>query len=99
MRVGEDALLGAGRPAWNDDLVELGATLLGAYIVRGDLLRARQFSGELLSAAEMLNTPRATVAACWNAAVVADLTGRGEEALSMAEPERFTANMSKAPGS
>ncbi|MFC6085011.1 helix-turn-helix domain-containing protein [Sphaerisporangium aureirubrum] len=85
VRVGEDALLGAGRPAWNDDLVELGATLLGAYIVRGDLLRARQFSGELLSAAEMLNTPRATVAACWNAAVVADLTGRGEEALSMAE--------------
>jgi transcriptional regulator with XRE-family HTH domain len=83
--VGEDAILGAGRPAWNDDLVELGATLLAAYIVRGDLLRARQFAVELLAAAEMLGTPRSTVAACWNAAVVAELTGRGEEALALAE--------------
>ncbi|MEO3813507.1 helix-turn-helix domain-containing protein [Sphaerisporangium sp. B11E5] len=85
VRVGEDTLLGAGRPAWNDELVELGATLLAAYIVRGDLLRASQFSRELLTAAENLNTPRAIVAACWNAAVVADQTGRGEEALSLAE--------------
>ncbi|MFC4585022.1 helix-turn-helix domain-containing protein [Sphaerisporangium corydalis] len=83
--VGEEALLGARRPAWNDDLVELGATLLLAYIVRGDLLRARQFAAELLAAAEMLGTPRATVAACWNAAIVAEHTGHGEEALALVE--------------
>ncbi|MEV7968570.1 helix-turn-helix transcriptional regulator [Sphaerisporangium sp. NPDC088356] len=85
VRVGEEMLLGLRRPMWNDDLVELGATLLGAYIVRGDLLRARQFAAELLAAAEMLGTPRATVAACWNAAVLAEQTGRGEEALALAE--------------
>ncbi|GGK88764.1 hypothetical protein Sme01_01930 [Sphaerisporangium melleum] len=85
VQVGEESLFGTDRPAWNDGLVELGATLLGAYIVRGDLLRARQFASELLAAAEMLGTPRSTVAACWNAAVVADLTGRGDEALSLVE--------------
>ncbi|WP_308201413.1 helix-turn-helix transcriptional regulator [Sphaerisporangium perillae] len=85
VQVGEETLLGAGRPTWNDDLVELGSTLLGAYIVRGDLLRARQFSVELLAAAEMLGTPRSTVAACWNAAVVADITGRSDEAISLVE--------------
>ncbi|WP_221474908.1 helix-turn-helix domain-containing protein [Sphaerisporangium rubeum] len=85
VRVGEVALLGTGRPAWNDELVELGATLLAAYLVRGDLLRASQFARELLTAAENLNTPRAVVAACWNAALVAESSGRGEEALSLAE--------------
>ncbi|MET8158618.1 helix-turn-helix transcriptional regulator [Sphaerisporangium sp. NPDC005289] len=85
VQVGEDTLLGAGRPTWNDALVELGATLLSVYDVRGDLLRARQFSMELLAAAEMLNTPRSTVAACWNAAIVAEKTGRGDEALSLVE--------------
>ncbi|WP_214416368.1 helix-turn-helix domain-containing protein [Sphaerisporangium fuscum] len=85
VRVGEEALLGPGRPTWTDELVELGATLLAAYVERGDLLRARQFSSELLAAAELLGTPRATVAACWNAAIIAEITGRGEEALSLAE--------------
>ncbi|RCG28197.1 XRE family transcriptional regulator [Sphaerisporangium album] len=88
VRVGEEAIMGPARPArpaWNDDLVELGATLLAAYTVRHDMLRARQFAGELLSAAEMLGTPRATVAACWNAAMVAERTGRGEEALVLGE--------------
>ncbi|GGM65425.1 hypothetical protein GCM10010106_09280 [Thermopolyspora flexuosa] len=85
VRIGERTL---GRPdevAWNDGLVELGATLLMAYIERGDLLRARQFSGELLTAADRLGTPRAIVAACWNAAILAEQTRRGDEALALAE--------------
>lgn len=85
VRIGEQAL---GRPDeinWNDGLVELGATLLMAYIERGDLLRARQFSGELLAAADRLGTPRAIVAACWNAAILAEQTRRGDEALALAE--------------
>lgn len=85
VRVGERMLGRQDRPNWSDELVELGATLLLAYIERGDLLRARQFSGELLAAAEQLGTPRATVAACWNAAIVAEQTRRGDEALALAE--------------
>lgn len=85
VRVGEEAIFGPGRPVWTDDLVELGATLLAAYMARDDMLRARQFAAELLATAEMLGTPRATVAACWNAATIAERTGRGEEAMSLAE--------------
>ncbi|MFB4287136.1 helix-turn-helix domain-containing protein [Nonomuraea sp. ATR24] len=85
VKVGEDILGGPARPAWSDALVEFGATLLAAYLDSGDLLRARQFAGELLNAADMLNTPRATVAAYWNAALVAESTGHGEESLSLAE--------------
>jgi transcriptional regulator with XRE-family HTH domain len=85
VRVGEEILGGAVRPAWTDDLVELGATLLSIYVWRADLLRARHFAGELLAAADLLGTPRAIVAACWNAAIVAEHTGHGEEALSLTE--------------
>lgn len=85
IKVGEAVLGGPSRPAWNDGLIELGATLLLAYLHSGDLLRARQFAAELLNAAEMLNTPRAIVAAYWNAAAVAESTGHGEEALTFAE--------------
>src|SRR5690606_26121502 len=68
VEIGERILCGPNRPAWSDPLVELGATLLAAYLVRGDHLRARQFAAELLDAAETLGTPRALAAANWNAA-------------------------------
>ncbi|MFF0767479.1 helix-turn-helix domain-containing protein [Nonomuraea wenchangensis] len=85
VEVGERMLLGSTRQPWADGLVELGATLLAAYIERGDLLRARQFAAELLNAADALGTPRAIVAANWNASSAAYLTGHLEEALSLAE--------------
>ncbi|MDH2424657.1 helix-turn-helix transcriptional regulator [Sphaerisporangium sp. TRM90804] len=85
VQVAEEVLFGTGRPSWNSDLMELGSTLLTAYVARGDLLRAQQFALELLGAAEMLGTPRATVAACWNAALVADEVGQAEEAIALAE--------------
>ncbi|GIH70887.1 hypothetical protein Mth01_31400 [Sphaerimonospora thailandensis] len=86
VRIGEETLgLASNSPQWNDDLIELGSTLLSVYLDRGDLLRARQFAAELLSAAEQLGTPRAIVAACWNAAVTADLLGSGEEAMALVE--------------
>jgi transcriptional regulator with XRE-family HTH domain len=85
-RVGEDSLgLNASRPSWNDDLIELGSTLLSVYLFRGDLLRARQFAGELLTAAEELGTPRSIVAASWNAAMIIQKVGSGEEARSLIE--------------
>ncbi|NUT45457.1 MAG: helix-turn-helix transcriptional regulator, partial [Thermoactinospora sp.] len=58
VEVGEQILGGTTRPAWNDLLVELGASLLAAYMERGDFLRARQFAAELLNAADALGTPR-----------------------------------------
>ena len=85
VKIGEEVLAAAARPAWSDLLVELGSTLLSAYYMRGDLLRARQYAAELLNAADALGTPRSTVAACWNAAIVAEIIGHGEEALTFAE--------------
>ncbi|MFI7131216.1 helix-turn-helix domain-containing protein [Nonomuraea sp. NPDC050153] len=83
--VGEQILGAHTRPVWTDLLVELGSTLLSAYLYRGDLLRASQFAAELLNAADLLGTPRSIVAACWNASLVAQSTGHGEEALGFAE--------------
>ncbi len=80
-----DEMAGPRWSGWTEELVELGATLLGAYLERGDLLRAHHFTAELLSAANALGTPRAIVAANWNAATAADLTGRGDEAVPLAE--------------
>ncbi|GAA2278842.1 hypothetical protein GCM10010149_23140 [Nonomuraea roseoviolacea subsp. roseoviolacea] len=85
IKVGEALLSVSPRPTWTDGLVELGATLLIAYLYSGDLLRARQFAAELLNAADMLGSPRAIVAACWNAALVAQSTGHGEESLAFLE--------------
>jgi transcriptional regulator with XRE-family HTH domain len=85
VEVGEAIMSGSDRPVWSDLLIELGANLLVAYYARGDLLRARQYAAELLNAADTLGTPRSMVAACWNAAIVAEMTGHGEEALGLAE--------------
>lgn len=85
VEIGERVLGATARPGWSDLLVELGATLLAAYLVRGDHLRARQFAAELLNAAEALGTPRAMAAANWNAAYTADHTGHREEALIFTE--------------
>ncbi|GAA5045921.1 hypothetical protein GCM10023259_019310 [Thermocatellispora tengchongensis] len=85
VQIGEQILMSGARPVWTDELVELGATLLGAYLVRGDILRARHFAAELLAAADMLGSPRATVAACWNAALIAEKAGHGEESLALVE--------------
>ncbi|MEV4169052.1 helix-turn-helix transcriptional regulator [Nonomuraea sp. NPDC049709] len=85
VEVGEQMLAGNTRQPWTDQLVELAATLLAAYVLRGDLLRARQFAAELLNAADALGTPRSIVAANWNASTVAYATGHNEEALSFAE--------------
>ncbi|MBX6383448.1 MAG: helix-turn-helix domain-containing protein [Microbispora sp.] len=86
VRVGEEALAAAVQSAgWTDEAVELGATLLGVYLTRGDLLRAEHFAAELLSVAESLGTPRATVASCWNAAAVAEQAGRMDEAMALIE--------------
>ncbi|MFF4614255.1 helix-turn-helix domain-containing protein [Nonomuraea jabiensis] len=85
VEVGEQILSGKSRQGWTDLLVELGATLLAAYLERGDMLRARQFAAELLNAADALGTPRSIVAANWNASIVARATGHNSEAVAFAE--------------
>ncbi|WSG12487.1 helix-turn-helix domain-containing protein [Nonomuraea sp. NBC_01738] len=85
VEVAESVLGSSVRPTWTDLHIELGATLLAAYLYRGDLLRARQFAAELLNAADVLGTPRSQVAAAWNAAIVAESTGHGEDSLSFAQ--------------
>jgi transcriptional regulator with XRE-family HTH domain len=85
VEVGEQMLSGNAGHAWNDLMVELGATLLAAYLERGDMLRARQFAAELLNAADTLGTPRSMVAANWNAAIASRATGHNDEAVAFAE--------------
>lgn len=85
VEVGEQILGSSARPTWTDLLVELGGTLLAAYMERGDLLRARQFAAELLNAADALGTPRSIVAANWMASNTAFAAGHFEEALSFSE--------------
>ncbi|MCF6473585.1 helix-turn-helix transcriptional regulator [Nonomuraea sp. MG754425] len=85
VEVAEQLLSGNARQSWTDLLVELGATLLAAYLERGDMLRARQFAAELLNAADALGTPRSIVAANWNASIVARATGHNDEAVAFAE--------------
>lgn len=70
---------------WTDHLIELGATLMSVFLQRGDLLVAEQHATQLLAAAEELGTPRAIVATNWNAAIIADMLGKREEALERIE--------------
>ncbi|MBB2911972.1 tetratricopeptide (TPR) repeat protein [Streptosporangium becharense] len=85
VRVPERILGEAVRPAWTDGLMRLGSQLLIAYVGRGDLLRARQFSAELLDAAEMLGSPLSRTLAHWGAAIVAVESGLAEEAVTHVE--------------
>jgi tetratricopeptide (TPR) repeat protein len=85
IQVAETEIAAMLESGWSDELIELGSTLLSCYMERGDLLRAHQYSAELLAAAEELGTPRAIVAASWNAAEIADMLGNGDEAVSLAQ--------------
>ncbi|WP_329424748.1 helix-turn-helix domain-containing protein [Streptosporangium sp. NBC_01495] len=85
MQVPEQILTGPVRPAWTDGLMRLGGQLLAAYIDRGDLLRARQFAGELIAAAELLASPQALTLAHWEAAIAAVEAGYADEAVTHVE--------------
>jgi tetratricopeptide (TPR) repeat protein len=87
IRLGEGALedlITTGGP-WSDAMVMLGSTVLGAYIYRGDLAYGRQLSATLIERAEEIGTPRALMAAYWNAAWIEDLRGKAQAALRLSE--------------
>ncbi|MCO6009935.1 helix-turn-helix domain-containing protein [Actinoallomurus purpureus] len=87
IQVGEDALeqLTAAGGQWTDTMVMLGSTILAAYEQRGDLAYARQLATMLIERAEAIGSPRALMAAYWNAAWVADLRSDAREALKLSE--------------
>jgi transcriptional regulator with XRE-family HTH domain len=68
-----------------EDTVVVGATLLSAYLETGNQGRCRELADELVALAETVNTPMATGAPYWNAALAAEADGRVAEALRLAE--------------
>ncbi|TNY35803.1 helix-turn-helix domain-containing protein [Thermomonospora catenispora] len=87
VEVAEEALrklLASGAEA-TDGAVHLGASLLAAYIERGDLVRARQLAEQLIERAERIGSPKARMAAYWEAAYVAEVRGDYEEGMALAE--------------
>ncbi|MGV8965287.1 MAG: helix-turn-helix domain-containing protein [Cellulomonas sp.] len=58
--------------AGTDEHLRLGATLLWAYVERGDLLFATHRAAELIAQADKLGTPRGRGSVYWNAAIVAE---------------------------
>jgi tetratricopeptide (TPR) repeat protein len=84
---GEAALerLTEGGGQWTDAMVMLGATILAGYEVRGDLAYATQFAQALVHRAESIGSPKALMAAYWNAAWVAEARGDVDVALKLAE--------------
>lgn len=68
-----------------EDRVVVGATLLAAYLEIGDQDRCQALAKQLIRLAEAAETPMATGAAYWNAALAAETEGRVAEALRLAE--------------
>ena len=87
VQVAEDALrrLTASGSESTDASVHLGATLLAAFIERGDLVRARLLAAQLIDRAERIGSPQARMAAYWEAAYVAEIRGEYDEGLVLAE--------------
>jgi tetratricopeptide (TPR) repeat protein len=87
IRVGEEALqqLTEVGGQWTDAMVMLGSTILGGYEVRGDLAYANQLAQALVDRASAIGSPKALMAAFWNAAFVAEARGELDVALRLSE--------------
>ncbi|MGV9775081.1 helix-turn-helix domain-containing protein [Streptosporangium sp. NPDC003464] len=80
VQLAESIMDGPEPPLWSERFV-----VLTVYVGRGDLLRARQWSGELHRAAARVGTPQAMMTAGWAQAVVAVEAGRDDEAVAMVD--------------
>lgn len=85
VRVSEDFWRDPPSSASSEDRVVVGSTLLAAYLELGDVIHSGAIAEELLALAEESQTPMATAAAYWNAAVAAESEGRVADALRLAE--------------
>jgi tetratricopeptide (TPR) repeat protein len=70
---------------WSDETVKLGATLVGAYLERGDLVSGRQLADRLIEHADKLGSSVARMAAYWEAAIVARYQADFEQAVVYGE--------------
>jgi tetratricopeptide (TPR) repeat protein len=70
---------------WSDETVKLGATLVGAYLERGDLVSGRQLADRLIEHADALGSSVARMAAYWEAAIVARYQADFEQAVAYGE--------------
>lgn len=68
-----------------DDHVQLGSSLVGAYLMRGDLTRAHLLAEQIIQETELVGSPVARGSIYWNAALVAHSRGSTHEALALAE--------------
>jgi tetratricopeptide (TPR) repeat protein len=76
----------AARPGpWSDETVKLGATLVGAYLERGDLVSGAQLAERLIEQADAIGSPGARMAAYWEAAIVARYQADFEKAVTYGE--------------
>lgn len=71
--------------AWSDETVKLGATLVAAYLERGDLVSARQLTDRLIDRADAMGSPVARMAAYWEAAIAAKYQADFETAVDYGE--------------
>jgi tetratricopeptide (TPR) repeat protein len=95
-----------GRPGpWSDETVKLGATLVGAYLERGDLVSGGQLAERLIEHADAIGSPAARMAAYWEAAIVARYQADfakavtyGERALALLGEAADLRNLSRLRG-
>jgi tetratricopeptide (TPR) repeat protein len=75
-----------GKPGpWSDETVKLGATLVGAYLERGDLVSGGQLAERLIEHADAVGSSVARMAAYWEAAIVARYQADFEKAVAYGE--------------
>ncbi|MFE0458565.1 helix-turn-helix domain-containing protein [Kitasatospora sp. NPDC058965] len=70
---------------YTDDHIQLGVTLIGCYVQRGDLTQAQLLVNRLSAVAEQSGSRVARGSVCWNAALVARSRGQFQEALALTE--------------
>ena len=70
---------------WSDEAIKLGATLVGAYLERGDLVSGSQLADRLIEHADEAGSAVARMAAYWEAAVVARYQADFETAVTYGE--------------
>lgn len=68
-----------------DEHLQLGSTLMGCYVTRGDLTSAKLLAERLLPLARSTGSRVALGAVEWNASLIAREQGRLDEALELAE--------------
>jgi transcriptional regulator with XRE-family HTH domain len=70
---------------WSDETVKLGATLVDAYLERGDLVSGSQLADRLIAHADEAGSSAARMAAYWEAAIVARYQADFEKAVAYGE--------------